>query len=118
MLSIFPDLLNWSIIAPFILRLALGITLIHFAWVYIKSSDKSVKTLGLIEGVLGLLILIGLFTQLATLIVSIILIGLIFGKIKEKAFLTNGINYYLLLLAMAISLIFLGAGYPAFDLPL
>ena len=39
-------------------------------------------------------------------------------KAREGKLLSSGINYYILLLAMAISLMFTGAGFLAFDLPL
>jgi uncharacterized membrane protein YphA (DoxX/SURF4 family) len=113
-LSFFPSLLSYQLFAPFALRLVLGIILI--LWAYKKFGNQ--KVYAIVEGTVGILLIIGLYTQLAVLIVSIGLITLIIKKIKVKAFLTDGVNYYLILLVIALSLLVTGPGRFAFDLPL
>jgi len=76
------------------------------------------KAVGLIEGVAGVLLIVGLWTQVAALVALIDFIVRLIGKIMRKAFLTDGVNYYLVLLVLALSLIVTGAGWLAFDLPL
>ena len=122
MLSVFPTLLSYEQLAPFILRLVLGITLAYFGYQKIRgtggSSGSNSKIYGGVEVIIAAFLVIGLWTQLAALLNVIILIIKIGFKIRDKAFLTDGINYYILLLAIAVSLLFLGAGSYAFDLPL
>jgi len=114
MFSIFPPLLSYSGFAPFLLRLTLGAVL--GVWAY--KNFKTDKKLSILEGILGALLVLGLFTQLASLVTAILLGTRLFSKIRSKTFLTDGVNYYLILFIISICLIFTGAGYLAFDLPL
>ena len=108
--------------APFILRLILGITLAYFGYRKIqkrgKSSGSNTIIYGAIEILVAIFLIIGLFTQLAAMINAVILIIKLGYKIRDKAFLSDGINYYILLLVIALSVIVLGPGWFAFDLPL
>jgi uncharacterized membrane protein YphA (DoxX/SURF4 family) len=115
MLALFPSLLSWALLAPFIIRFVLGITLIHFAFRHYKAHQR---TTALGFGILGILILIGFLTQLAATLTSIVFIVLLVHKMKRGAFMSDGVNYYLLLLGMALSLLFSGAGLYAIDWPL
>lgn len=120
MLSIFPSLLAYEQIGPFLIRLILGITLAYFGYRKIimkgTSSGSNAKAYGAVEIIISVFIIIGLFTQLAALLNAIILIIKLGFKMRDKAFLSDGINYYILLLVMAISLIFMGPGFFAYDL--
>lgn len=120
--SLFPYLLTYEQLAPFVIRIVLGITLAYFGYQKIKgrgtSSGSNSIVYGAIEMIIAVFLVIGLFTQLAALLNAVILVIKIGYKIRDKAFLTDGINYYVLLLAMAIAVIFSGAGFLAFDLPL
>lgn len=122
MLSTFPTLLAYQGFAPLIIRLVVGITLVYFGYEKTlgkgKSSGSNTKAYGIGEIITGVFLVIGLFTQLAALINVIILLIKIGHKINHKAFLTDGINYYALLFAMALSLLFTGPGFLAFDLPI
>ena len=82
------------------------------------SSGSNAKGYGAVEILISIFLIIGLFTQLAALLNAIILVIKLGFKARDKAFLTDGINYYILLLVMAVSLIFTGPGFFAFDLPL
>lgn len=120
MLSLFPSLLSWNQLSPLIIRVVLGVVM--FYWGYKGLRDKSTsgtKKLGNAgEAIIGILLVIGLWTQAAAGIAAIGLIVCIVGKIKSKAFLTDGVNYTLLLLVLALSLLVTGAGAFSFDLPL
>lgn len=121
--ALFPALLSYHFFAPLILRVILAITFIHFGKHKVRQSKEYValkfgKTIGWLEVILGALLLVGIYTQLVAILISIILIIQLLHKIKSKAFLTDGINYYLILLVIAISLILTGPGRFAFDLPL
>ena len=120
--SLFPYLLSYQQVAPFILRVVLGITLAWFGYKKIQqrgtSSGSNSVIYGTVEIIIAMFLIIGLYTQLAALLNALILIIKIGFKIRDKAFLTDGVNYYVLLLAMALSVVFLGAGIWSFDLPL
>ncbi len=120
--SLFPYLFTYDQAAPFILRLILGITLAYFGYRKIqkrgKSSGSNTIIYGAIEILVAIFLIIGLFTQLAAMINAVILVIKLGYKIRDKAFLTDGINYYILLLVIALSVIVLGPGWFAFDLPL
>lgn len=121
--ALFPALLSYHFFAPLILRIILALTFIHFGKHKIRQSTEYValkfaKTIGWTEVILGALLIVGIFTQLVAGLVSIILVIQLLHKIKSKAFLTDGVNYYLILLVIAISLILTGPGHYAFDLPL
>ena len=121
-LSLFPYLLSYQQLSPFIIRIVLGVTLAYFGYHKIlgsgKSSGSNSRVYGIIEIAIALFLVIGLWTQLAAILNVVILLIKIGWKIKEKKFLTDGVNYYILLLAMAISLVFSGAGFLAIDYPL
>ena len=120
MLSVFPSLLSYSQLSPFLIRIALGVIFIYWTYKILRNTNNEAKTkaIALIEGVAGVLLVIGLWTQVAAL-VAIIDLGIrLVQKIMKKSFLTDGVNYYLVLLVMAVSLIVTGAGWLAFDLPL
>ena len=120
MLSLFPSLLSYEQVGPFIIRLVLGIVLLYFGYEKIlkkgTSSGSNAKAYGATEVIIAIFLIIGLFTQLAALLNAIILIIKIGFKARDGKLLNDGINYYILLLSMAIALIFMGPGFFAFDL--
>jgi uncharacterized membrane protein YphA (DoxX/SURF4 family) len=120
MLSVFPSLLSWQLISPLLIRLALGAVFIFWSYrlLFKSSPNTNQKIVGLIEAIAGILLVIGLFTQVAALVVLVDLLIRLYGKIRTKAFLTDGVNYYLILLVLAVSLMLTGAGRYGFDWPL
>ncbi len=122
MLSVFPHLLTWSLVSPLLIRLTLGGVFIYWSYKGIKESKGLSKTkskvLGIVGGIAGILLIIGLYTQIAAIFAILILGFCTAKKIASREFFTDGVNYYFLLLIMAVSLLFTGAGFLAFDLPL
>ena len=120
--SLFPGLLAYHDFGPLVIRVLLGAALLHFGTKKLKrrgdSSGSNSQMYGVVEILVGLFYIIGLFTQLAALLNSVILIIKLGFKSRAGEFLSDGINYYVLLLAMAVSLLFTGAGAYAFDMPL
>ena len=120
MLSLFPSLLTYEQVGPLLIRLMLGITLVYFGYRKTlkkgNSSGSNAKAYGVVEIIVGIFLVIGLFTQLAALLNAVILVIKLGFKIRDGAFLTDGINYYILLLVMAISLLFTGPGFLSYDL--
>jgi len=121
-LSLFPYLLSYQQVGPFLIRIVLGVTLAYFGYHKIlgtgQSSGSNSKTYGVVEMLVAIFLIIGFWTQLAALLNAIILIIKLGFKIRQGKFLSDGVNYYILLLIMAISLIFTGAGFLAIDYPL
>ena len=119
MLSLFPTLLAYDGFAPFLLRLTLGS--IFILWAYKKLTNRTdikITLLGAVELISGALLIVGYLTQLAALIIGIILAVHIAYKIKSRSFLNDGVNYYLILLVISICILISGSGFIAFDLPL
>jgi uncharacterized membrane protein YphA (DoxX/SURF4 family) len=119
-LSVFPYLLSYQQLSPVLIRLALGAVFVFWAYQGLRKSGSSnaFKTMSVVEGIIGILLVIGLWTQVATLIAAIGLAVSLIQKIRTKSFLTGGVNYTLILLVLAISLLVTGPGWWAFDYPL
>lgn len=119
MLSIFPSLLVLEQFAPLLLRLTIGIIFIFWGYRAWKRRESSKEyAYGIFEIVLGILFVLGLFTQFAALIASIIFIRELIAKVKVRAFFTDGVNYYFLLLIISVCILISGPGLFSFDLPL
>lgn len=140
MLSAFPDLLTYGLLAPFILRLALAFYMGSIGLENLKrknvgagstpsASESMVPELpwlpykkesiyGGFNMIIATLITIGLFTQVAALIAFLVIV-LEWRIKKEPGILWQSEHISMLLAgAIAISLLFSGAGFFAFDWPL
>ncbi|MDE2233157.1 MAG: hypothetical protein KGJ90_03400 [Patescibacteria group bacterium] len=102
------------------IRIVLGFVFVFWAYRAFKHKGAStnMKILASAEAIAGILLVIGLYTQAAALFAALDLLVRLVDRIQKRAFLTDGVNYYLILLVMAVSLMFIGAGFFAFDLPL
>ncbi|OHA88515.1 MAG: hypothetical protein A2653_01955 [Candidatus Zambryskibacteria bacterium RIFCSPHIGHO2_01_FULL_43_25] len=134
MLNPFPELLAWSGLAPFVLRLALGFLFINlgflkltkekarwesfFKIIRVGPADFLTKLFGFIEIIGGIALVIGLYTQIAALIFAILTFVEVYLEYKEESLLERTLPFYILIFAISLSLIFSGAGLLAFDLPL
>ncbi len=131
MLNTFPTLLDFGLGAPTLLRIALALTLIYFALNKLLrdrhnelqpfskiSMPGALSLFGIVEGVSGILLLIGLYTQVAALATIIVLVLTLLLKHKTKTFTENEPFLLSILTVIALSLLFSGAGFLAFDVPL
>jgi len=134
MLSIFPSLLTFSLIGPTLLRLTLGLFFLNFGWAKLTTERETkgvffesvglrpgrifVLIFGLLELAGGLFLVAGFLTQVVSLVFTIILIGVLFAKQKQPESLTHESGFYLLLLVISITLLFIGPGLYSVDLPL
>ena len=134
LLTVFPHLLTYGLIAPLILRVSLGLVLVYFS--YLKfGKDRTEKTLffdslgmkpgifyvnviGGIELIGGILLVAGAYTQIAAMGAAVIMLAATYIKWRHPQSLRNDIEFYILLFVVALSLVFLGAGFFAIDLPL
>ena len=134
MLNTFPNLLTFSLLAPVILRVVLGLIFINLGYVELTSEKKRwvaffetvhlkpatifVILMGLIEIIGGFFLIAGFLTQITALIFSIITFGEFYAEYREETLLKRDLIFYLLIFAISLSLLFSGAGLFAIDLPL
>ena len=133
-LNVFPNLLTYSELAPFILRLVVGIIFLELgylklgkeksAWdmffqtIHFKPSYVFVALLAIVEIVSGAFLVVGYLTQIAALVMAIILFAEAYVELRDGTLLKRDIVFYTLLLVICVSLLLTGAGAFAFDLPL
>ncbi|OIO32867.1 MAG: hypothetical protein COZ49_04090 [Candidatus Yonathbacteria bacterium CG_4_10_14_3_um_filter_47_65] len=134
MLSVFPSLFTFWIIAPLILRVAIGFIFVYFGvskiWKEKKQKIGFFKKIGFGKGIVlfwivsaleitgGVFLVFGFLTQLVVLVLLAILLYATYIKIHSPKLLTNTLEFYILALAVLIALLFLGSGAFAIDLPL
>lgn len=116
MVTIFPNLLSWGLIAPLILRIIIGL---YFFLRGFRTWKKRVKAwhkwYSGFEIVLGVLFMIGALTQIASLF-AIFDTTIRFGKkLKDTDYTEKAL--FIFVIGVAISLLFSTAGFYAFDLP-
>lgn len=114
MLSLFPQLLFLSPFAAFLIRISLAVVFAYSAYLRVSQQNMLLKIFGVIDAVIAIGLLVGFSTQLAALL----------GLICTVAWLVKpDWNPYprsttALAAVMCLSLLVLGAGPFAFDLPL
>lgn len=131
-LSVFPVLFDFQMIGALLLRVSLGGMLVALVW-HEKGGAKNFS-LGSLHGftkihvaelVIALFLIVGLYTQVVTILAAAAII--IRWNNREKGAVTDGFlrpdtfyenALYIALLVVAASLLVLGAGFLAFDLPL
>jgi putative oxidoreductase len=134
MLNTFPELLNYSILAPFILRIVIGLIFVDlgilkfkgerkrwmetFEALKLKPSDILVSIYGLIQIIGGIMLILGIWTQIAALIFVIFTAIELSLEWTEGLILKRDIVFYVLLFSISLSLLLTGAGAFAIDLPL
>jgi len=134
MLNPFPHLLDYQFFGPTILRLVTGIFFIYLGQIKF-SKDKAdlvlffeslglkpalyfINSLALAEIVIGFALLIGFLTQIAASIAIVIsIVSLVVFTRHPNLSSQKPVNY-VMILAMVLSLLIMGAGRLALDLPL
>lgn len=134
MLNPFPDLLVYSLLAPFFIRIVAGLVFVNLGVLAFKNEKRSwqislntlrvpnpsvaVKILGAVEIALGVMLVLGFYTQVAALILGLLTFAETYVEYKDPAILKRNFVFYLLVLSILLSLLFSGAGAFAIDLPL
>ena len=134
-LSLFPSLLDFQMLGIFALRVALGLIFVYF-WYEKVARERAERInfyekLGLrpskvyfwivssIEGIAGTLLVVGLYTQGAVLVTgTLMIVATLIKWRKPSALPRNTIDFYIILAVASFSLLFLGPGAFAIDLPL
>jgi putative oxidoreductase len=133
-LNVFPDLLIFDRLAPLILRVVLGLILADVGYLKFKSEkarwkiffegfglngkDIFVKIFGCIEILGGVALIFGFYTQISALVIALITFIEAYAEYKDSSLVKRNLVFYILLLAISISLLFTGAGAFSLDLPL
>ena len=133
MINFFPDLLNYSYFAPFLLRVVLGLVFVahgypklfggfsqtvgFFESINLRPAKFWVFVVGVVEFFGGIALILGFATQLAALLIAVNMLVAIY-KVKFKQGFAGGYEFDLALLMIALSLLLTGAGAYAIDLPL
>lgn len=131
MLNLFPDLLTYHLLSPFILRVVLGLLFINLGYLELTKEEKRwertfetigfkpphvwSKLFGLLEIIAGALLLVGLFTQAAALFVALVSLAECYIENRTPVVLKRSLIFYVLIFTIALSLLFTGAGFMAFD---
>ena len=134
MLNPFPELLTYSLLAPLILRILVGLIFIDLGFLKFRGEKErwlaSFETLGLrpvdlflpiyaiLQIVGGFLLLIGLWTQVAAL-AFVIFTGIeLYVEWRVQEILKRDMVFYILIFVISLSLLLTGAGAYAIDIPL
>jgi hypothetical protein len=124
MLSLFPDLLDWSWYVPFFFRLFLGVYCGVVAWTLTRTVTPSEEDRFAWVGMRGLLFLLGALFILGIAVQAIGAIGFalaLFALVlhaKHSPYAQESVAFYLLISLVSLALVLLGPGPYAFDLPL
>lgn len=134
MLNPFPELLTYGLLSPFILRVVVGFIFVNLGLLAFKGEKErwivslatlnipnpkiAVKIFGAIEFVGGAMLLLGAYTQVAALFLALLTFAEAYVEYKDPAILKRNFVFYVLILAITLSLLFSGAGAFAIDLPL
>lgn len=131
--NIFPQLFTFSLIAPLILRVVLGLVFLNLGFLKLGKEKSGwisslhilgvrparffAVLLGLIEIIGGLLLIAGAYTQLTALILAVITVSELLVEYEEESILKRDFIFYLLLATICVSLLLSGAGLYAVDMP-
>jgi putative oxidoreductase len=133
-LNPFPELLSFSLLAPFFLRIVLGMVFLNLGYLKFRAEKQTwasffdltalkpamfwVSFFALVEILGGLMLIVGFYTQIVALAFAVITLVELYVENREPVLLNRNFVFYLLLFVISLSLLFSGAGAFAVDLPL
>jgi len=133
MLSLFPQLFDYWLLGPLVLRIALAAVCIahgypklfgglsgtarFFESINIKPGKFWALVVGIVEFFGGILLIVGFLVQPVALLLVVYMVVAIW-KVKRKEGFVHGYEFELVLLVIAFSLLVLGPGAFSIDLPL
>lgn len=133
--SLFPHLLDYQMLGTFFLRATIGLIFVCFWYkkVFHERHEQIhfFEKLGLrpakyyfaiissLEGISGLLLVVGLYTQGAAIVTGTLMtVAALIKWRKPSALPHNTVSFYIILAVVSFVLLFLGPGALAIDLPL
>ncbi len=132
--NLFPELFSFSLIAPVILRIVLGLIFLNLGslklgkerpgWIAslnligLRPAGFFTVLLGIVEIIGSLLLIAGAYTQASALILGVIALAELFIEYREESILKRDFVFYLLLATICASLLLTGAGLWAVDMPI
>jgi len=135
MLSIFPDLLIYNLLGITIIRLTLGFLGVYLAFKVLSKKNQLVEFVVSMKAPLAIfatispwilfilfiisggLMIVGLYTQVACIVLAYLFLKMLFIDIFIKDFSDNSTVFYVGLILISLALLFLGPGTFAYDLP-
>ena len=127
-------MLSYNLAVPFVFRVIVGLIFVFFSYKnaneqraakiapFEKTGSKLPSvwlwTFVTIEMVGGIMLIAGLWTQAASLTLSLVLLFALFAKRKDENSLPWSKGFLALLFLITLSLMFLGPGFYGLDLPL
>ena len=114
-LATFPQLLTFGLVAPLLLRLTVGFLRLGAGWV---RWNKEYKWTAILYFISSVLIIIGLYTQVAVIVALVLVVFDYFLERKAGNLNREKMALTVLMKVILISLLFTGPGFLAFDLPL
>ena len=126
MLSAFPQLFTYSLLAVAGLRIFFGVWFIVYAYntLFTKETQDDTTLSWLkkcfigVAFLVGVLSVIGLFTQIAILLGLLLLLIKWYMDVRSKTLTREIFEFGFYIAIIGLSLLFLGPGFPAIDLPL
>jgi len=131
-LNTFPQILDFSLLAPLILRIVLGFIAIDLGYlklgkensewrelfdtIHFKPSAFFVKAFSLIEIVGGLMLLFGAYTQIVAIVFAVVYFCEAVLEYRQDGLEERNLPFYILMFTISLSLIFTGAGVFALDM--
>jgi uncharacterized membrane protein YphA (DoxX/SURF4 family) len=133
-LNTFPNLLTYGVLSPLILRLVLGFIAIDlgylklgkengvwrelFETIHFRPAKYFVKLIAGIEIIGGFMLILGSYTQIVAMIFALAFFCETVLEYREESLENRNLPFYILMFAISLSLIFLGAGAFALDIGL
>ena len=122
MLSLFPDLLDWSYYVPFFFRLFIGSYLVAVGVKIIQRGNTEGTTtwigLGGMLNMLGIAFIVGIAIQVDGVIGFVIALLASYTKHTNVVLASQTTQFYILFALVCLALVFLGPGPYSYDLPL
>ncbi|HEY4508796.1 MAG TPA: hypothetical protein VJC13_00745 [Candidatus Paceibacterota bacterium] len=114
-LAVFPQLLTYGLIAPFVLRVVSGL---FVAEIGKEGHNKHLSWASIIYLALGTLLVLGLYTQVVSILSIVAISANYFLEKGQTTFPKEKKVLYIVIKIILLSLLFTGPGFLAFDLPL
>lgn len=134
MLSIFPELLSFSLLGIFIIRAVIGLTLILISIqiLFIKKNNLveniknkgvlfakySILLLGSVSLLSGAFMLVGFLVQISAIVSSYLFLNIMYLDSRSDNVLKQSRMFYIIMSLISISFLFIGPGIFSVDLPL